>query len=40
MSKFNAYKWVWMMEWCKARGLNPAHANIWKAAERAYKERK
>lgn len=33
-------QWHWMMDWCKAKGLAPAHNENWDRAEKAYDEYK
>ena len=29
-------KWIWMMSWCKERGVAPSRTEIWRMAEMAY----
>lgn len=32
----NTAKWIWMMDWCKSRGLPPAQKYAWDAAEKEW----
>lgn len=31
-------RWTWMMDYCKSRGLSPAHDWAWSKAENAWRE--
>ena len=33
---FTNYAWNWKMDYCHRRGLSPADADSWRAAERAF----
>jgi hypothetical protein len=33
----NNDEWIWKMDWCRVRNMNPANEHAWELAERALK---